>query len=220
MVSAARYGGERVGGRAAATLVLMATMLSAMLLTASAAMAATGGVERTAVPGFSINELRIADPRRYWRQHGFKLMSPAIRVSVAAHTGARTQVFLRIGPEGDVRLRSTDGAALTYPPGSEADRVSYVRYRSSGGLGYTIDDVRGTRWDEQGREWFHVYRASGPEPHAPLIGYEWLRDDNRAAREATRRLAQIVDSTLLPNALVNAYSTREIAYTLRPSRWR
>lgn len=160
---------------------------------------AQADIDRQPVPGFELYEVRVTDPQRYWADHGFELLAPSIRVSVAAHSGARTRIYLKIGAAGEVELRSDDGGALQYPPGSEADRVSLVRYRGSNSRGYTIDDVRGTRWDEQGREWFHVYRASGPEPHAALVGYEWLRDDRRAAREATERLARLVETTLLPN---------------------
>ena len=72
-------------------------------------------------------------------------------------------------------------------------------YRRNGSTGYTIDDVRGIRWDRNGREYFHVYKASGAGPHAPLIGYEWPRDNVNAAAEATERLTQILRTTPMPS---------------------
>jgi len=135
-------------------------------------------IERSTIAGSEVVRVRVADPRRYWQKSGFREMTPPIRLSTQAHTSARTLIYLKIG-DGDVLTYSGPAGSRTiqYPPGSESDRVSMVMYRKNGMLGYTIDDVRGTRWDHNGREYFHVYRASGPEPHAPLIGYEWPRDN-------------------------------------------
>jgi hypothetical protein len=64
--------------------------------------------------------------------------------------------------------------------------------------GRTVADVRGSRIDAQGREWFHVYRPTGPEPQSPLVGYEWLRGDVAQRREATTLLVEHVSATPSP----------------------
>ena len=162
-------------------------------------------IERSTIAGSEVVRVRITDPRRYWNASGFREMTPSIRLSTQAHTSARTLIYLKIGDGGDLLTHSGPAGSRTiqYPPGSESDRVSMVMYRKNGLLGYTVDDVRGTRWDHNGREYFHVYRASGPEPHAPLIGYEWPRDNARAASEATERLTQILRTTALPNGYLS-----------------
>lgn len=140
--------------------------------------------------------IEIADPRTYWRDQGFVELTPAIRVSVAP--GARTAIFLKI-PEGAriaTRLLPSQGrATLLLPPGSVSDRVSLA---ASADGEWTVDDVRGTRWGVDGREYFHVYRPAGPELHAPLIGYEWPRDDPHLAIAATSLLTDLVRDTPAP----------------------
>ncbi len=158
-------------------------------------------IERSTIAGSEVMRVRIADPRRYWHATGFREMTPPIRVSLVAHSNAQTVIYLKIGDGGNVLTHPGPDGSLTiqYPPGSESDRVSMALYRENGTLGYTINDVRGIRWDHNGREYFHVYRASGPEPHAPLIGYEWPRDNARAAADAAEQLTQILRTTPLPN---------------------
>lgn len=138
----------------------------------------------------------IADPRAYWRDGGFVELTPAIRVSVAP--GARTAIFLKI-PEGAriaTRLLESQGrVTLQFPPGSTSDRVSLAL---SADGDWTVDDVRGTRWGADGREYFHVYRPNGPDLHAPLVGYEWPRDDPHLAIAATTLLTDLVRATPAP----------------------
>jgi hypothetical protein len=64
----------------------------------------------------------------------------------------------------------------------------------------TVSDVRGSRIDEKGREWFHVYRPVSGAPNAPLVGYEWLRDDPAQRAEATALLVEHVRTTPRPFA--------------------
>jgi hypothetical protein len=158
-------------------------------------------IERTTIAGSEVMLVRIADQRSYWRASGFRKMTPPIRVSLLAHSNSKTVIYLKIGDRGEVLTHPGPDGSLTiqYPPSSESDRVSMAMYRENGSVGYTINDVRGIRWDHNGREYFHVYRASGPEPHAPLIGYEWPRDNTNAAAEASDRLTQILRTTPLPN---------------------
>ncbi len=54
-----------------------------------------------------------------------------------------------------------------------------------GGKPAYIDDVRGTRWDAQGREYFHVYLPHDERAASGLIGVEWARTDPDEERAAT-----------------------------------
>ena len=128
----------------------------------------------------------VARPLEHWEKERFVEMAPAVRMSVPAGGDAFTRVYLRI-PDG---AKVTLGAAgprgsrgLVFPPGTESDRVSYVRGR--GGAGSFIDDVRGTRWDARGTEYFHVYMPSGTGADEDLVGVEWRRDDPDEERRAT-----------------------------------
>jgi hypothetical protein len=138
----------------------------------------------------------IADPRGYWRDNGFVELTPAIRVSTAP--GWRTVVYLRIPAGGVITTRMLDDQrrpTLKLPPGSASDRVSLTADEAGQ---WTVDDVRGTRWGPDGREYFHVYRPAGIEPGAPLTGWEWPRDDPHRANAANSLLTQFVRDTPQP----------------------
>lgn len=157
-------------------------------------LALGGGATYAQVPEPS--RIDIGDPRAYWRDQGFVELTPAIRVSVAP--GARTAILLKI-PEGariaTRLLPAQNRATFLLPPGSASDRVSLA----AGADGeWTVDDVRGTRWGVDGREYFHVYRPAGPDLHAPLVGYEWPRDDPNLAIAATTLLTALVRDTPAP----------------------
>jgi hypothetical protein len=160
----------------------------ALLLSGSGAFAAdeTGQIRR----------IEIADPAHYWLDNGFVALNPAIRVSV--QPGAETVVYLKIGAGGPIATRYLPGQrrySLTLPPGSVADRVSFA----TDGAGYrTIDDVRGTRWDGAGGEYFHVYRPVSGGIDAPLAGYEWRRGDAAQQRAATSLLSDLIARTPAP----------------------
>ena len=72
-------------------------LLGALATTTHAAL-----IERTPISGSEVVHVRIEQPQRYWRETGFKLMSPVVRVSVAAHTGARTLIYLRLGTGANI----------------------------------------------------------------------------------------------------------------------
>lgn len=142
-----------------------------------------------------VHEVAVPDPASYWQDNGFVEMHPAIQVSVMAGSPTRTRIFLRINGHLQAMRLPNGAPTLHYPPGSAADRISYTRLRDGT---YTIADVRGTRWDADGRELFHVYRPEGPEHNAPLIGYEWPRDDFGEQRQATRLLDELLRVTPAP----------------------
>lgn len=132
----------------------------------------------------------IADPARHWRDSGFVELTPAIRVSVPA--GARTAIYLAIPDGATVRARmlpEQGRATLVLPPGSVSDRVGFTADEDGR---WTVEDVRGTRWGADGREYFHVYRPLTAAADAALAGYEWPRDDPHRAVEATALLTQMV----------------------------
>lgn len=138
----------------------------------------------------------IADPQRYWRDNGFVELTPAIRVSTAP--GWRTLVYLRIPEGGRISARFLDDQerpTLLMPPGSASDRVSLTSDETGQ---WTVDDVRGTRWGPDGREYFHVYRPTGVQAGAPLTGWEWPRDDPHRANAANALLTQFVRDTPQP----------------------
>jgi hypothetical protein len=54
-----------------------------------------------------------------------------------------------------------------------------------GGQTPRIDDVRGTRWDRDGVEYFHVYLPRDDRAGSALVGVEWRRDDPEQERLAT-----------------------------------
>ena len=159
---------------------------AAMLLSGAAALAAdeTGQIRR----------IDIADPGRYWPDNGFVALSPAIRVSVSP--GAETVIYLKVGAGGLVTRYLPDQRrySLTVPPGSAADRVSFAIDRAGH---RTIDDVRGTHWDDTG-EYFHVYRPVSGAIGAALAGYEWRRGDADQQRAATALLTGLITSTPAP----------------------
>lgn len=135
----------------------------------------------------------VDDPANYWVEHGFVPLEPPIRVSVVP--GSETVIFVRI-PEGGRAsthfLPSQGRYTITLPPGSAADRVSYSR-RPDGSR--VVDDVRGTRWDDNGTEFFHVYHPTSDLPNAPLAGFEWLRRDLQQQEDATEQLITLIRST-------------------------
>ncbi len=138
--------------------------------------------------------IHIADPKSYWKQRGFITLAPTVRLAISAEGRPHVTVRLLLPNESQVTahaLPEQGRMTIVFPPGSEADRVSMKRY--SGGL--TVADVRGSRIDSQGREWFHVYRPTSPAPGGPLVGYAWLRHDPRQRKQAHESLVEHVRTT-------------------------
>jgi hypothetical protein len=142
--------------------------------------------------------LEIKDPTRHWIENGFVEMVPPIRVSVAAGLQTETAIMLFVPDGQQIGVQAGLGGQpiLSFPPGTVAERIAYRLFDN--GQRRTVEDVRGTRWDDQGRELFHVYRAATPEPHSRLIGMEWRRDDPGEQEEATEFLTAIVGTTPMP----------------------
>ncbi len=119
--------------------------------------------------------LRIDDHAGHWASAGFVEMVPPIRPPSSGDGGDRIVTYLRVPDAERVEIvAGADGPTLRFPPGTEADRVELD------GTG-AIVDVRGTRFEADGREVFHVYR---PAVAGALVGTEWQRDDPAAAARA------------------------------------
>ena len=87
-------------------------------------------------------------------------------------------MWLKLPKRGTIDL--DDAGRLRMPDETVAERVESVDDR--------VIDVRGTRFDDDGKEWFHVYRRVGDR----LVGVEWPRDDVAAARRAHARIDELV----------------------------
>lgn len=148
----------------------------------------------------------IADPTSYWRQTGFVELAPTVRLAISAEGRPRVTVQLWLPKDGLITARALEHQqrhTIAFPPGSEADRVSLT---GSARAGWTVADVRGSRLDANGDEWFHVYRPSSGTFAAPLVGFEWRRDDEAQRDEALALLVEHVRTT--PGALARRPPSR------------
>lgn len=144
-------------------------MRSVFSITAAALLGAA------CIGGAGPPRLRIDDPDGHWARAGFVEMVPPIRPPSSGDGGDRIVTYLRLPDAARVEIvTGADGPTLRFPPGTEADRVELD------GSGAVID-VRGSRFEADGREVFHVYR---PAVAGALTGTEWRRDDPAAAARA------------------------------------
>ncbi|MBL4684511.1 MAG: hypothetical protein JKY37_07980 [Nannocystaceae bacterium] len=147
------------------------------------------GCSKPAAPE-GVTALAMADPREHWAKEGFVQLVPPIHMPSSDLQRDQVEIWARL-PEGSTVTKqvSPNGSpvGLLFPPGSMLDRVEYGYI---GGKRYVVD-VRGTRIDEAGAQWFHVYRrdASG------LFGYEWARADGAAHERATDALIDRLSAT-------------------------
>jgi hypothetical protein len=136
--------------------------------------------------------MTIRDPATYWTRSGFVEMTPPVRLP-SRDGNERIAVWIRIPPGGRLRVepRAANRPTLRLPPGTIVDRVDLAEARDPG----SVQDVRGTRFEEDGQEYFHVLR---PFASTALSGFEWTRSDPLAAQIVTSamrtRLAATLDS--------------------------
>jgi hypothetical protein len=136
--------------------------------------------------------MTIPDPATYWTRSGFVEMTPSIRLP-SRDGNERIVVWAFIPPGGRVHVepRATGRPTLRFPPGTILDRVDLADAREPA----SVQDVRGTRFEADGDEYFHVLR---PFASSILSGFEWRRGNAAAARLVTSdmraRLADAVDS--------------------------
>lgn len=158
--------------------------------------------------------LTITDPLSFWGDEGYSVLVPAVRMSIPPGGRAGTAIFFKIPGETHIATSEHPSqvvpSSFVFPPGTSADRVAYVMIEKEDGEPFIhVLDVRGTRIAEDGTQWFRVLRPGGSAADAPMIGYEWLRDDEKARDEATVRLLEelrdvpqpIIDTPPTPQAL-------------------
>ncbi|HEY8088865.1 MAG TPA: hypothetical protein VIF09_13490 [Polyangiaceae bacterium] len=143
----------------------------------------------------------IADPSRYWTDSEFVEMTPPLRLP-SRDGRERIRVWLRIPPGEHFGLeQGPRGVALTYPPGTIADRTD----QGDEGDASSVGDVRGTRFEDAGREVFHVLRRLDGAGSSQLSGLEWRRDDREAEAEATRSMSAWILRAEGPGTDVDAF---------------
>lgn len=143
--------------------------------------------------GAGLSPVSIAAPERYWADHGFVLLEAPMRVPTNSEQTDHIQVWIRIPANALIGTRRlADGRlSLRMPPGTVADRVESV--------GGAVVDVRGTRFEADGGELFHVLRAARSNSGS-LEGVEWMRGDRDGEIAAAARLADLVRTTDGPRA--------------------
>ena len=170
----------------------MVSLLAALLaLCAGAAVAATD----VCPDSDTVCRIDVASPHRYWPNHGFAEMVPALHLPTTHDVSDMIHVYLHV-PEGSRigsrYLADQSRTTLVFPAGTEMVRVETVRYGGRDpGTDESVVDVRGTRVGTQGPRRFFVLRPADGSAQAPLQGWSWPADDALAARVATSRLLQM-----------------------------
>jgi hypothetical protein len=139
-----------------------------------------------------VSELFYEDGEKHWTQdERFVWLASPIAVPSNHVEGEQVRVYAHI-PEGAF-IERKDGH-LRLPPGSEIDRLEWVRW----GEKRSLADVRGTRIDANGVAWDHTLRRTRLAPDTAMIGYEWRALDPDANQAGTDTL--IERATGLPPA--------------------
>jgi hypothetical protein len=138
--------------------------------------ASTGG------PARNVRRITIDSPNTYWAKNGFVPLVAPLAAPTNADGTDLTVVWLKLPAGAVIRTRRlADGrVSLSVPPGTEADRVESI--------GDEVADVRGIRFEGEGRQTFHVLRPESARHEGGLGGYEWPRGDGEAERSATELL--------------------------------
>jgi hypothetical protein len=143
---------------------------------AAAAIAIAGCHKRdTLVP------VELASADDYFAKNGYVELVPPVRLPTDAEGRTRIRVWLKLPKRGTIDLDAA--LRLRMPDETVAERVESVDDR--------VVDVRGTRFDDGGKEWFHVYRRVGDR----LVGVEWPRDDAGAEKRARARIDELVQGS-------------------------
>ena len=141
---------------------------------------------KPSAPPDVVSRVTIDAPEGHWAREGFVPMVPPVRLPSSSATLDDVTVWLAI-PEGGVittRVEDDGRVLLDFPPGTRSDRVeSYGKPDAR-----VVVDVRGTRIDEQGKQWMHTLRRAAKGSDTRLFGYAWPREDSEAHTRATREL--------------------------------
>jgi len=143
-----------------------------------------------APPPADVKPVEIADPEHYWQAGGFIKLTTPVRISVAR--GTDTLVYLKLPPTGTITthyLADQKRMTFVFPAGTASDRVTIAQ--GGDGKGF-VSDVRGTRWGDDGTEYFRVLRPTSLAANAPLTGFEWPRKDAKAQAGATAELIKMM----------------------------
>jgi hypothetical protein len=144
----------------------------------------TGGI----VP---VAKVSIDDGPEHWARRGFVEMVPPVRLPSDTIEADHIAVWLKVPDDKKISARVVDGLPrLRFPAGTTADRVETFTTND----GVVVGDVRGTTLLDATELW-HVYVPAGDGPKAPLVGWEWLRNDADAERAATSLLVRHLTST-------------------------
>jgi len=146
---------------------------------------ALAGCSTPAPPPEGVTLLSIPDAREYWAKQGFVELVPPVHLPSSSAAKDQVEIWARVPEGGEISgpaevVFGQTPPALLFPPGSVLDRVEYA---DMNGKRFVVD-VRGTRIDDEGKQWFHVYRR-GAEG---LFGFEWARSDEGAHGRATAAL--------------------------------
>ena len=114
----------------------------------------------------------------YFAHNGYVELVPPVRLPTDAEGRDRIRVWMKLPKRGVIDLDSA--GRLRVPDETVVERVESFDDR--------VVDVRGTRFDDGGKEWFHVYRRAGDR----LVGVEWPRDDAGAEKRARARIDDLV----------------------------
>lgn len=156
--------------------------------------AATGAAATATVQTVDIAHAEITD-HDAWAKQGFVKLQPPVRLPTDGAERDIIEVWLRVPQGAAITARTlADGRrTIRFPPGTVADRVERWGYAkdANGAWRTSVTDVRGTRLDQKtGAEMFHVFAPTGPQPGAPLIGWEWQRGNELEQNAATSLLVK------------------------------
>jgi hypothetical protein len=117
----------------------------------------------------------------YFAKNGYTELVPPVRLPTDAEGRARIRVWLKLPKRGSIDLDAA--GRLRMPDETVVERAESIDDR--------VVDVRGTRFDDGGKEWRHVYRRAGDR----LVGVEWPRDDGGAEKRARARIDELVQGS-------------------------
>ncbi len=145
----------------------------------------------------TIHQVRIPNDIDYWAKNKYgemvlPILLPTKRLVIL---NERIKIWLYIPPGKKISakwIESQKRYTLVYPSGTIADRVEQVNSFTLpwGTHVRAIGDVRGTRIDDKGGEFFHVYGPSLKEEEW-ILGFEWPRVNQEVDKLAREKLIHL-----------------------------
>lgn len=146
-----------------------------------AAAVALAGITGACHKRDTVVAVELAQPDEYFAHNGYVELVPPVRLPTDAEGRDHIRVWMRLPKRGVIDLDAA--GRLRFPDETVVERVESFDDR--------VVDVRGTRFDDDGKEWFHVYRRAGDR----LVGVEWPRDDASAEKRARARIDDLVQGS-------------------------